>query len=92
MMNGQEVMECTSMMGSMGIATWIFWILLTALIGWGIYHLIVERGGSTRNRESPVETLQRRYAEGGLSTEEYEERKRNLRGKSARLDTQGRSS
>lgn len=83
MMNGQEVMECTSMMGPMGIAMWIFWILLTALIGWGIYHLIVERGGSTRNRESPVETLQRRYAEGGLSTEEYEERKRNLRDRSA---------
>lgn len=84
MMNGTAgMMECMSAMGMMGMAPmgWImglFWILLLVLVGWGIYRLFATRNASVSSRETPLETLQRRYAEGDLSTEEYEERRRAL--------------
>lgn len=85
MMNGAEMMECMSAMGSMGMgmgpmgwAMWLFWILLIALVVWGFYRLITTSSASTPSRETPLETLQRRYAEGALSTEEYEERRHTL--------------
>ena len=76
MMNGQNMMDCMGAMGAMGWATLIFWILLIALLAWGLYRLSTTSGSSAR--ETPLETLQRRYAEGDISTEEYEERKRTL--------------
>ncbi len=74
MMNG-DMMDCMGMMGVM----WLFWILLIVLVGWGLYRLFTTRSTSKSNRETPLETLQRSYAEGKVSTEEYEERKRKLR-------------
>lgn len=56
----------------------LFWILFIALVVWGLYRLFATSGASTSSRETPLETLRRRYAEGALSTEEYEERKRIL--------------
>lgn len=73
------MMECMSTMGPMGWVMGLFWLLLAALIVLGLYRLLTPRDESTPNRESPMETLRRRYAEGELSTEEYEERKRKLR-------------
>lgn len=61
---------------------WIFWILLIALLVWGVYWLVRRNWpgtpGERPTKESPTETLQRRYAAGDISTEEYEERKRKL--------------
>lgn len=81
-MNAQEMMDCMSMMGPMGWTMGLFWILLFGLLIWGLYQLF-QSGGATIGpsappRETPLETLQRRYAEGAISTEEYEERKQVL--------------
>lgn len=59
---------------------WVFWILITVAFVW----MISRTGANTSNaprpepKESPLEVLKRRYAEGELSTEEYEERKEHL--------------
>ena len=79
------MMECMGgggcMMG-MHWLMWIFWILLIALLVWGAVWLVRRnrpgRAGHGSTKESPTETLQRRYAAGDISTEEYEERKRKL--------------
>lgn len=60
----------------------LLWILLLLGGGWALVHLLRDRGVlssfSRRARESPLEVLQRRYAEGEISAEEYEERKERL--------------
>ena len=78
MMNGQEITDCMGMMGGMGWAMMLFWVLLTALVVWGLYRLFTTRSTRTSDRETPLEALQRSYAEGKISTEEYEERKDKL--------------
>lgn len=55
---------------------WVFWILAIVSVVWVINRIQQERSASPR--ETPFETLQRRYAEGEMSTEEYEERKERL--------------
>lgn len=61
---------------------WIFWILVIALLVWGALWLVRRSrpgpNGGRPVKESPTETLQRRYAAGEISTEEYENRKRKL--------------
>lgn len=61
---------------------WIIWILVIALLVWGVYWLVTSRrskaGEERPLKESPSETLKRRYAAGEISTEDYEERKRKL--------------
>lgn len=54
-----------------------WWILWTALLVW-IFALPWEIPGERRPRENAIEILKRRYAEGEISTEEFEERKRTL--------------
>lgn len=59
----------------------ILWILLIGGVLWAIAHF--QRGSTSppppsEPNESPLEILQRRYAQGELSTEEYEERKDRL--------------
>lgn len=82
MMNTQEMMDCMSMMGPMGWAMSLFWILIFGLLIWGLYQLFSAGGAATdaspSPRGTPLETLQRRYAEGEITTEEYEERKQVL--------------
>ena len=80
MMNGQEITDCMGMMGGMGWAMMLFWVLLIALVVWGLYRLFTTRTGgyAAPRRETTLEALQRTYAEGKISTEEYEERKHKL--------------
>ena len=83
MMDGQSMMDCMGMMGGMGWVMMLFWALLLALVVWGLYRLFTTRGGdrgasAAPRRETPMEALQRSYAEGKISTEEYEERKHKL--------------
>jgi putative membrane protein len=54
---------------------WLFWIVVIVVLFSPITP--VSRG---RRRETPLEVLQRRYAAGEISTEEYEERKAKLIG------------
>ena len=59
---------------------WMFWILAIIGVVWMINRAQQNRteSPSPSPRETPLETLQRRYAEGEISTEEYEERKERL--------------
>jgi putative membrane protein len=52
---------------------WIFWLMLLVVV-FGVL-TPVPRG---RARETPLQILQRRYAQGELSSQEYEERKAKL--------------
>lgn len=54
---------------------WAFWLIAIAAVVWA-----VSRGSQVESHrnETPLEVLRRRYAEGEISTEEYEERKRRL--------------
>lgn len=79
MFNGQHhwMMDGVDWMWGLHWAGGIIWMLL--LIGVVIW---LFRTGSTDGRGSgrlsPMELLQRSYAEGRMSTEEYEQRKMNL--------------
>lgn len=82
MMNGTEMVPCIDgigMMGPMGLGMGLLWILLLGLLGWGLYRLIRATDATNSSKESPLDSLQRRYAEGEISTEEYQERKEILR-------------
>lgn len=63
-------------MWGMHIFWWVFWIvMLVVLLALFSPLTPVQRG---RRRETPLEVLQRRYAAGEISTEDYEERKAKL--------------
>jgi putative membrane protein len=58
---------------------WIFWIafvLIIVLLFWR--GLSGPNAPPSRQTETPLEVLQRRYADGEITTEEYEERKARL--------------
>lgn len=59
----------------MHVFWWLFWIAVIVVLFSPLTP--VSRG---RRRETPLEVLQRRYAAGEISTEEYEERKAKLIG------------
>jgi len=49
---------------------WLFWIALLV-----VFFVWLRPKSDGRDRETPLDTLQRLYAEGRISREEYEERK-----------------
>lgn len=57
----------------MHVFWWLFWIVLILAL-FGLFEPVPRR----RVRETPLQVLQRRYAAGELSTQEYEERKVRL--------------
>jgi len=58
---------------------WLLWILLIMGVVWVLTRAQSGRQShQSQQRETPLDVLQRRYAEGELSTEEYEERKERL--------------
>lgn len=57
----------------MGAFWWLFWIALIV-----VFFTLIEPVPRSRRRETPLEVLQRRYAAGEISSEEYEERKAKL--------------
>lgn len=79
MMNGTEIMDCMNGLGMMGfpmgLGMGLLWVLIIGLLVWGLYRLLSTRDTTISTRESPLDTLQRRYAKGEISTEEYEDRK-----------------
>lgn len=52
---------------------WLFWIALIAVL-----FALIEPVPRGRRRETPIEVLQRRYAAGEITDQEYEERKEKL--------------
>lgn len=71
-------MDGLGMMGFMGLGMGLLWILLLGLLVWAIYRLIRASDTTGSTKDSPLDALQRRYAEGEISTDEYEERKEIL--------------
>jgi len=58
----------------------IVWVLIIALIVWGVIAL-VRRGNSasgTAPKHDPLDTAKERYAKGEISKEEYEQIKKDL--------------
>lgn len=51
---------------------WVFWAIVIV----GVFLALARGpGGRARERETPLETLRRRYARGEIGTQDYEERK-----------------
>lgn len=65
-------------MGFMGPIGLLFWTGVLFLLGWALYRT-VSGSSVSANGESAMDVLERSYASGALTTEEYEERKENLR-------------
>jgi putative membrane protein len=55
-----------------------WWVFLIAVITGVVAILVQGADRGPRRREKPLEILQRRYAAGEISSEEYEERKARL--------------
>jgi putative membrane protein len=57
-----------------------FRLIFVAAVVVGIVYLVrgISRGGWTRHGDSALEILQKRYARGEISKEQFEEMKRNL--------------
>lgn len=64
------------MFGGMHVIWWLIWI---AVLVWFLF-LPSGRRGMIR-KETPLEILQRRYARGEITKEEYEEARKTLRDK-----------
>ncbi|MBD3276445.1 MAG: SHOCT domain-containing protein [Candidatus Marinimicrobia bacterium] len=60
---------------------WIFWVVIIGLIIWAIIAM-TNRGTredhTVGGSESALDILKKRYAEGKISKEEFEEKKRDL--------------
>lgn len=57
----------------MHVFWWLFWVVLILAL-FGLFEPVPRR----KMRETPLQVLQRRYAAGEISTQEYEERKQRL--------------
>lgn len=60
----------------------LFWIVIAAMvvlaIGWAVWQRTERPHDGSASRETPMEILQRRYARGDMSKEEYEQKRRDL--------------
>ncbi|NOQ96541.1 MAG: SHOCT domain-containing protein [Calditrichae bacterium] len=62
---------------------WIFWFMIIGLIIWGIVTITnINRNRNQRNyfppQEEALEILKKRYAQGEITREQFEQMKRNL--------------
>jgi putative membrane protein len=60
---------------------WFMWIFLLIIIGVVVYMLMnanATKRKDLEDSETPLDILKRRYANGDITQEEYEEKKRNL--------------
>ena len=58
---------------------WIVWIPIIVLIAWLVVTLTKKREPNEPRNETPLEILKRRYANGEINIEEYDERKKKLK-------------
>ncbi|MFO7654247.1 MAG: SHOCT domain-containing protein [Candidatus Krumholzibacteriia bacterium] len=58
---------------------WIWWLLAIGIIAAVVWGVTRTGGGRNARRESPEETLKRRYASGEIDEEEYHRRLADLR-------------
>jgi len=81
MMNG---LGCMGGFGGYGAwFGWIFWIVIIGVIIWAVIRLTGtsrESGSNLPAKEDALDILKKRYAQGEISKEEFEERKKVLLG------------
>lgn len=74
--------ECLNFFNRGGMGTMmfmeIFWILLLVVVVFLIGKLFFNQPNQSSNRETPLEILQKEYAKGNISEEDYLERKKHL--------------
>jgi putative membrane protein len=63
-------------MWGMHLVWWLFWVIVAIGVWWAISRRGPAAGPTVP--EPPLEVLRRRYAEGALTTEEFEERRKML--------------
>ncbi len=65
-----------------GIWMIAFWVLIIALIVWGIRKLAGSgsSGSGTRQKRDPLDIAKERYAKGEISKQEFEQIKKDLSG------------
>jgi putative membrane protein len=56
---------------------WLLWILLIVLVAWGVKAAMASQGGRSR---SALDILDERYASGEIDQQEFEQKRRDLRG------------
>lgn len=60
-----------------GFGGWFMWLILVIVVALAIYFIVqAKRGGSAR--ETPLEILNKRYAKGEITKEEYDRLRRDL--------------
>ena len=64
--------------GHMG-GMWIFWIVLMVLIVWVVQRAPTSSQSPDQSSASAEDILKRRYAQGDIGNEEYEQRLKDLR-------------
>jgi putative membrane protein len=57
--------------------TFVWWVVWVGIVGW-IFTIPYDIPFQRRRKESPLELLQRRFASGIISVEEYNNEKREL--------------
>jgi len=61
--------------------SWLFWIIFIAVIAWLIINMFnksQKNSGPGSEKESPMDILKRRYANGEIDKKEFEEKKLDL--------------
>ena len=74
--------ECLNIFNRGGVGSMMFmgffWILLLVMVVFLIGKLFFNQSNQSFNRETPLEILQKEYAKGNISEEDYLERKKHL--------------
>ncbi|MDE3741068.1 SHOCT domain-containing protein [Maribacter polysaccharolyticus] len=58
-----------------------WWVIVLAVIALVIFYYMGKNGNNKRNRETPIDILDYRFARGEITKEEYEEQKRIINSK-----------
>ncbi|TAK35963.1 MAG: SHOCT domain-containing protein [Chloroflexota bacterium] len=65
------------LLGGLGMGLgWLIWIVIIGLVIWAV--VAFSGNGGSRQSESPIEILKRRYARGEISKAEFELSKQDL--------------
>lgn len=62
----------------MGIAMWIFWVIIFLFVALAIKLLFSANNKQTPSSDSPIEILKKRYANGEIDEDEFERRRKEL--------------
>ncbi len=57
---------------------WFFWILLIVVIVWAVNTIANNSSNTTDTQQTALDILKKRYAQGDIDREEFEQIKKNL--------------